>query len=291
MGFGKAEPQTTTTSTTHQMSPDQQRLLGLAMPGIEKWMATTPQRYKGQTIAGFDPAQKQAQDMLLKASGAQQGIADNAASASNFWTGGNVWDPTNNPALQGAVDASGRAITQQFNENIMPGIRGGAISGGNFGSSRQGIAEGLAAGRTSQAVGDSANKLINENYKTNVDAQMKALGLAPQTQALQNAPGLTTAAVGDQRRAMAQALLDAEKEGFNFDQNAGYLQSRDLLSLLSGIPGGTNTSTATGPKPGGNAFTGALGGAASGASMGSMFGPWGTGIGALGGGLYGLLNR
>jgi hypothetical protein len=45
------------------------------------------------------------------------------------------------------------------------------------------------------------------------------------------------------------------------------------------------------PKSGGFNTTGALGGAASGAMAGSMFGPWGTAIGGIGGGLMGAFGR
>ena len=41
-------------------------------------------------------------------------------------------------------------------------------------------------------------------------------------------------------------------------------------------------------KPSG--LSGAAGGALSGAAAGSAFGPWGTGIGALGGGLAGYFS-
>jgi hypothetical protein len=45
------------------------------------------------------------------------------------------------------------------------------------------------------------------------------------------------------------------------------------------------------PRSGGFNTTGALGGAATGAMAGSMFGPWGTAIGGIGGGLMGAFGR
>jgi hypothetical protein len=89
--------------------------------------------------------------------------------------------------------------------------------------------------------------------------------------------------VGDVNQAMNQALINQKVGNFNYDQMAPFLQSQDIMSLLSGMPGGSTQTTASGPQK--NMLTGTLGGAASGASLGSMFGPMGTaagaGIGAL----------
>jgi hypothetical protein len=61
------------------------------------------------------------------------------------------------------------------------------------------------------------------------------------------------------------------------------------MSLLQGLPGGSTTSTSSGPtQPSG--FTRALGGAAQGASLGSMIMPGiGTAAGGLLGGLFSFL--
>lgn len=279
---------TSQSTTTQELSPEQRQVLNLALPGVMSFGASVPQRYQGSTIAGFDPSQTAGQEMALGAAGRQNSLAGNAANASDFWMSDAIWRPENNPALQGAVDAATRPITQQLTESILPGIRSGAVASGNFGSSRQGIAEGLASGRASQAVGDAASRVVNDNYRTNVDAQLRTLGMLPQTQAAQTAGAQTTSAVGDVRQALEQARLGEAAGNFTFDQYAPYLQSRELLSFLQGIPGGSTTSSgrseASTPQP--NRTMGALGGAASGAALGSMFGPWGTGIGALlGGGL------
>lgn len=281
----ESPPQTQT--TTYQLSPEQRQLMNLAMPGITQFAANTPQRYQGSTVAGFDPSQVAGQEGALGSAGVQTGLARGGASTSLDWLSPGALDVNRNPGVQGMIEKSTRGINQALTEQALPAIRDSAERSGNFGSSRQGIAEGLASGRASQAIGDATSGILSKAYDTNVDAQLKALGLLPQTTAAQTQGDLTTSAVGDTRQAMAQQLLGETVGNFNYDQLAPYLQSKDIMSLLTGLPGGTNVSTASTPQR--NLLTSGLGGAAAGASLGSMFGPIGTGAGAGIGGLLAFL--
>lgn len=288
MAKGGGDPvQNATGTTTQNLTPEQQTLIDAAMPAFKNFAAFTPQRYKGPTVAGFDPSQVAGQNMALGAAGAQQTLADNAANATNFYTSGDVWNPSSNPYLQSAIDASVRPITQQLTESQLPSIRGTSVTSG-YGGSRQGIAEGLASGRASQAIGDTASRLVQGQYDTNVNAQLRALGLVPTVQQAQTTPAVTTSGVGDVRQALQQALLNEQAGNFNLDQLlqiAPYLQAKDLLGVVQGLPGGSVTSTSTGTAntPKANLGMQALGGAATGASLGSIAGPPGMAVGALGG--------
>jgi hypothetical protein len=271
-----SQPQTQT--TTQVLSPEQQQLMGLAMPGVTKFAASVPQRYQGSTIAGFDPSQIAGQEGALGSAGVQTGLARSGAGTSDYWMSPDALDITKNPGLAGNIEAATRPIEQQLTESTLPAIRDSAEKSGNFGSSRQGIAEGLASGRASQAIGDATSGIVSKAYDTNVNAQLKALGLLPSTVGTQTTGDLTTSNVGDVRQGMSQALLGQDVSNFNYDQLAPYLQSKDIMSLLTGLPGGTTQTTSSGPQK--NPLTSALGGAAAGASLGSMFGPVGTAGGA-----------
>lgn len=277
-------------STTYELSPEQRELMGLAMPGVKEFAASTPQRYQGSQVAGFTPEQIQGQGQVLGAAPIQGDIARSAAASNEFYTSGRVWDPASNPNLQGAVDAAVRPIYEGLTEKALPAIRGEAVTTGNFGSSRQGIAEGMATREASRAAGDTASKLVQSQYETNVNAQLKAMGLLPTVQGAQTVEGTTTSGVGDVRQAMEQALLGQDVNAFNFDQMAPFLQSKEIMSLMQGLPGGTTTSTANTPQA--NPWMTSLGGAASGAALGSAIMPGiGTGVGALGGALLPFLMR
>ena len=273
-----------TQTTTQQLSPEQRQLLDLAMPGVRSFAAQVPERYSGTTVADFTAPQTTGQNLALGAVGAQQGLASNAANATNFLTGGDIWNPASNPYLTEAIGAATRPITQNLTETQLPAIGHAAASTGNFGGSRQGIAEGLASRGASQAIGDTSSKLVQGQYQTNIDAMLKGLGLTPTVQGAQTAPALTTSGVGDVQQAMNQAKLNEQVGNFNYAQYAPFLQSQDIISLLQGLPGGSVTTT--GNSPTANPATQALGGAATGASLGSALFPGvgtaaGAGIGAI----------
>lgn len=307
---GGDQPQQTQT-TQQILSPQQNELMNLALPGVREFAANVPQRYQGNTIAGFDPYQTAGQEQVLAAAGTQGALAGTAATTATNLTGRNYTPDLqtldNTSRLDAAITSATRPIGQELAEVALPAVRGGAITTGGFGGSRQGIAEGLASGRASQAIGDTASKLSFSaydtdvknrlaNYQTNLTAsqnaedtnvrtQLAALGLLPQVQQMQTVPGATTSAVGDVRQGMAQRQLDASIQGYNYDQLAPFLQSKEIMSLLAGIPGGGVQSTANNPKTGPTAMT-ALGGAAAGASLGTALFPGvGTAVGAGAGAL------
>jgi hypothetical protein len=273
-----------TQTTTSEPSQQAQQIIGLAMPGIQKFAAQVPQRYQGSSVAPFDPSQVAGQEMALGAAGTQAGLAGSGAGAANTFLSGNIWDPSANPNLQGAISAATRPITQNLAETLLPAIRSDAIHTGNFGGSRQGVAEGIATRGAEQAIGDTASKLVQSQYDTNVDAQLKALGLLPTVQSAQTQPAVTTSGVGDVRQALQQALLSQTVGNFNYDEYAPFLQSQELLGLAAGIPGGQTQSTGNVAQP--NMGLQTLSGAAAGATLGSALFPGaGTAVGAGAGAL------
>lgn len=349
--MGGSTPPAPTQSTTYQLSPEQRQLMDLAIPGVKQFAAQVPQRYPGDTVAGFTAPQIAGQEAATAAAGTQAGLAKTAADVftqlptqlaqgvpglqpfvgqtqqyeKNPWEGLAQADP----ALQSYIDASTRPLYQNLTNTVLPNIRGGAITAGGFGGSRQGIAEGTAAGQTALAAGDTASKLAGSQYATNVGAlqnryatnvaadqaryatnvnaeqqrldlmqraragDMQALtqllALTPTVQQAQVAPALTLSGVGDVQQAQNQAELSGQIQGYNYDQLAPFLQSKEILSLLQGLPGGTTLSTGSVP-PQPSALNRALGGAATGASLGSALMPGvGTGVGAVGGAILPFL--
>lgn len=279
-----------TQSTTTQLSPQQQQIMDLALPKVQQFAASTPQKYPNSAITPFNANETAGQNSVLGQVGNINTVGNNAAQANNFYTSGNVWDPAANPNLQHAVDASVRPIYQNLTEQVLPAIRGDAVNTGNFGSSRQGIAEGLATRGASQAAGDTASKLVQNQYDTNVNAQLKATALAPSVQQGLTTGGTVQSGVGDVQRAQEQAALNEQVGNFNWQQYAPFLQAQDLMSLIQGMQGGTTIST--GNTPTSNPATSALGGAAAGASLGTALFPGvGTAVGAGAGALLPFLFK
>jgi hypothetical protein len=67
------------------------------------------------------------------------------------------------PTLEASIEAAQRDIGQGFTEQVLPSIGRGFRAGGqSSGSTRRGIAEGLAGGRAAQAMGDVSRQLRGE---------------------------------------------------------------------------------------------------------------------------------
>lgn len=253
-----------TQTTKTVLSDEQNEILDLAMPGLRDFAATTPTRYQDSTVAPFTPAQTEGQAMALDAAGSQSGLAKSGADSTNFWLGGDVWNPESNSGLQGAIDAAVRPISNELTRTTLPAIRSEAVSAGGYGGSRQGIAEGLASGEASAAIADASKEVVNDNYQTNVNAQLKALGLLPTTQDAQTTPAKTTSAVGEVQQEQSQALIDEDVYNYYYDQLAPFLQSKELAGIVTGLPGGSSTTTANSGKTSG--LSTMLGGASLGLS-------------------------
>lgn len=122
---------------------------------------------------------------------------------------GEFLDPSTNPGLQGTLDAATGRIMDEFQQNILPEIGSAAQRAGAFGGSRQGIAEGLAAGETSRAVGDTVSQILGENFARERGLQLATLQQAPALQAAEVRGGLLPSEilgqVGSARRSEAQA--------------------------------------------------------------------------------------
>lgn len=71
--------------------------------------------------------------------------------------------------------------SQQLNEQVLPGIRSQSIASGGFGGSRQGIAEGLAMGRSQEALQGNLANLYNSDYQADRARALQKYGIDQQT--------------------------------------------------------------------------------------------------------------
>lgn len=286
MAGGSSTP--TTQTTTAQPSRQQRELLDLALPQLKQFAASPPQLPEGSGIAPFNETQIAGQQQVLGAVPTQQDIVSGAAGANKLLTSGDLLYAESNPYLQSTIEAATRPTIEALTEKMLPSIRSGATGAGQFGGSRQAIAEANALRDSERTVGDIASKLAFQGYGQGLDALVKGVGLAPQTAGAQTIPGATTSAVGDVQRAMEQALLGEEQAKYSYEQNLPLLVGKELAGVAAGLPGGSTTTTASTPQA--NPLTSSLGGAAAGASLGSALLPgWGTAAGAGIGALLPLL--
>lgn len=247
--FGSgAGPVTTTTSTPFQ----------------EKYLTDIFGRAKtatkvGPDTSGFATGQQEAADAFRGFAGNAGGFLAPAQQAQNFLLTQSL-DPATNPNLQGYLDMVNNRLNTQYQNQVVPGLRGGAVEAGNVGGSREGIAQGLAAQGLLQAQGDASSQIAQGAY---------GQGLNAITQGLSQTPGLVNAGL-----AAPEALTKASGLQASADQ-AGYqgeLQNlQNYLNLVSGNYGGTTTTTGPGSDTGG--LAGLAGLASSAAGIYSAFNP------------------
>ncbi|NQD57435.1 hypothetical protein HP546_19040 [Pseudomonas sp. CM25] len=170
--------------------------------------ATTNMQNMAQYLNGATPYGMSALDSMLsqatQASGGIGTVSNAAGQLAGYGTSGGIQagqsgtmnamnqlmaagNPANNPYFQSAVNSAIRPVTENFNEQVMPAIRQGAQAAGQMGSSRQGIAEGIAARGYQDTVGDISANMGNAAY---------AQGLQAMNSAGQLGQGLTSQGLG-----------------------------------------------------------------------------------------------
>jgi len=253
-------------TTTYQPSAQQKGVLNQALPYINQFASQGIKLPTSTGIADFNPTQLMAQQMALGAGQQQSSLAGQGAGFSDWLFSGAALDPNSNPALGATIDAATRPIFEGLTQVALPQIRGEARSTGNFGSSKQGIAEGLASQGASRAAGDAATNIAYQGYQSGLDAMMRNLGLLPSTLGTMTAGAATTGAVGDAQQGLDQARLTEEQSRYMQQQLIPLSIGQELLAAMGAIPGGSTTSKVSGG--GGSPFSQLLGG---GLTLASLF--------------------
>ena len=300
LGGGSSQPTHTTSTSVQEMSDEQKQLMALVLPEAQKFVGRPPTAFPGQTLAPITELEQQAQNEALTAAGSvgriaeatgatQQALASDTGTVNQRLLAGIGL----NPHLAAATEAATRPIIQAHERNVLPGIRGEAILTNNFGSTRQGIAEGIASEALMRSVGDTSATFANQAFRDVLGAETErlsmagklqtgAVGMAPQTAALMLEPSRIKSAVGGAQRADAQAIINARISKFMQDQMLPFAAAQEVAGLAFGMPAGSVSATAMGPgatQP--SQARSALGMASMGAGIGGMMGgPAGAGIGA-----------
>lgn len=286
----------TTSTTVQQLSPEQKKILGLATPIFEnylkKGMGLKDLAYGGPTYAQPTPSELIGAEMMKGMAGsALNSSVQSSLGGLQFLTGGAVLDPRSNPALQGTIDAAVRPIVDNYSNVIMPQTDASSVLSGGYGSNRLELNKRLAGESMLRQVGDTSSQIAFSGYNAGLDAMTKSMAFAPSVQQAALLPGQTMAQVGGFERGFADAAIRDEMQRY-YNQNFLPLTiAQQIAGTAFGYPGGSTIAQSTGASGGGSAAGGALTGALGGAMAGTAIMPgWGTGIGAVLGGLMGLLQ-
>lgn len=182
----------------------------------------------------------------VRAQGASAGqVGINYGDAANRILSGEV----NNPYLRNYVQGMLDQTSQEFGETTMANLRSGGIGAGQRSSSRQGIAEGLAASRFGQDLNRTANQFYSNAYdQAQGRASDMALGLSGQDtqRAIATAGNQTQASVASANNRLSgllanqKASMDAQQMSLDAqraNQSAAIDSGRLSLGALGLAPG------------------------------------------------------
>jgi hypothetical protein len=213
-----------------------------------------------------------------------------SAAFSNFANGSMM----NNPYESGTLNAANNAITRSYQNATAPNTASAFEGAGRYGSGAYGNAVSQNQQDLATQLGNTDASLVNNMYQQNMGNMLTgAQGLSSnyntasqqQLAGSANAPNLVNSInsaatnlynMGGNQQALQQSQINAPWQLLN-----------NYSNLIQGQYGGQSSTSQPYYQ---NQAAGAMGGALGGASMGSMFGPWGTAIGGIGGGLMGAFS-
>ncbi len=194
--------------------------------------------------------------------------------------------PTSAP-VQAMIQAGQQGLSTQLAEEIMPQIRSGASAAGQYGSTRQGVAEGVAIGKTQQAQADLATEVMGQAYQEGLKQRTIGMGMLPQMLQMEAQPAQAMASIEDMLRGEQQSEADVDYWNRVNAQWAPIERWANLLLPAAGLGGRRQTTT----SGGGTSTAGRLLGSGmtglgaystlAGLGAGSMAMPIGVGAGLL----------
>ena len=238
MGSGGGDD---TTSTTVQKADPWKGVQPYLKQGYadatDLYEAGGPQYYPGQTYVDNNAFENMGAQMGLNyAMNQMPGQVGSMLQAQNDLF--RAPDVANNQYVGGMADVIQDRMSRQFTEQMNPAIRGGAVASGQFGGSRQALAEQGAMGRVSESTGDALAQLYGSAYDTGLDAAGRAMQLAPQTLQAGMMPSQGVSQYGEYLRGQDELALQDSLNRYNYEQNAPQQNLATYMNYLQGRPGG-----------------------------------------------------
>jgi hypothetical protein len=209
-----------------------------------------PQMFQGQTYVS--PSQQTQQALAQQealATGAQPSLqaAQQAYQASLGQIGQTAAGGflQGNPYQQAMLAAATRPLTQQYGEQVVPGIASLYSRAGRYGSGAMERALGGATEAYGRALGDVSANIVGQDYARERGLQQQAqLSQAALAQAAPSffqmgfLPSQALAQVGAAREQIAAQPLQEAMQRYQYSQQLPYQQLQGFLSSVYGTPMG-----------------------------------------------------
>jgi len=209
-----------------------------------------PQMFQGQTYVSPSAQTQQAlaqQEALATGAqpalqAAQQAYQSSLGQIGQTAAGGFL---QGNPYQQAMLAAATRPLTQQYGEQIVPGIASLYSRAGRYGSGAMERALGGATEAYGRALGDVSANIVGQDYARERQLQQQAqLGQAALAQSAPSffqmgfLPSQALAQVGAAREQIAAQPLQEAMQRYQYSQQLPYQQLQGFLSSVYGTPMG-----------------------------------------------------
>jgi len=285
-GGGGDEPQETNSSSTPYQQANYDKLLS----GADTWMSNGgfDKNYGGSADYNSNAVMTPEQKAALAASG-QTGQSlqamYNGAGQQSLADSLGTYDPSKT-GLNAAIQASNSALDWNYGTQVAPQVRQGATDAGQYGSTRHGVAEGIAQSQLSQQKTNAASTMAFQDQQAfNTNRTNTLANLSSISKGLNSGNGLSYDA-GNLQQQQNQQQISADMQKWAYENNVSLNDLLAYQQLVSGNMGGTQTSESSGGG-GGNSTLGTIG-MVGGAVVGGFYGgPAGAAAGASAGGAVG----
>ena len=235
--------------TTQSTAPwkGQQKYLLKAFDMAEKQFNEVPEYYQGETVAGFDPAEKAAQQATLGYAMGPRAAAQQAAAEQSLIQGlsGQI-DPN---AYNPMVNALTSNVVSNLQNEVLPGIRQQQVMYQPGGSSKaQQEYEKAVANRVTAGMTRPIAEMYTNAYN---QAQNRALQSGSLYPSIMAAPLSMYGAMGDvgaRRRAMTQRGMDADMARYQYNATMPQQALANYISAIQGNYGSQSYQTSPGPS-------------------------------------------
>ena len=255
MGGGGQTPSTTVQQTKQSNEPP-----AYIQPYLQKGIqdlttlydkGQAPGYYPGATVAAPSANTQAALSALYERGVRGSPYGKSIMANLNETMGGKYLDVDANPYFQKALAAGFKPQTEQFMQEVLPGLEGRFALSGRYGSGAHTGTTDRAVDSLTRAQADAAAKASSGAYDAErsrmLGAAGTAAGLFPQLQAAdyQDINAMGQAGAGwDQQN---QARIDSDIARYNYDANKDWNYiNRYLASLNAGYPGGEMSGTMRG---------------------------------------------
>jgi hypothetical protein len=222
--MGSKQKTQTSTSASAPWSSQVPYLEGGFQEAQNLYNSDDPQFYPNSTVAGFSPAQQEAQTMgLNRARNGSQNLRG-AQQYNNDVLGGKY---LNNPYDD--------QVFNSIQNRVMPSVNSNFAAAGRYGSDSH-------ASAMSGALTDAYAPYASQNYQQGLDRMGQAAQFAPELAQADYNDANAMYDIGTQQQQLAQAEIGDAQNRFNYNQDRRYNKLNQYMGLVGGNWGGTTTS-------------------------------------------------